>query len=193
MLYVWHTLDAKWWITAILMHASTDLDRIGTARQSHWNTLNCRCRHTFNKPLLRSQPIFRIAPLDDKYLPLPQPMSTRILPAAKLITNCSTWGHGEWRVSLKWLAISSYTLCTFSNSNLEGLYWASHSPFALVSVAVARSRCVSQSDLNSHSHGSCFKLQWRTKVWWNGSDDSMLSKFSPAECEWYAGASLKSG
>lgn len=135
--YQWHwigdemhelrTFVTKWWITAMLMQPSTESDFSGRCKQSHWKMLKPLWLHTFNKPWLRSQPIwikqgvvkeecriffrkkltFAIESFSDKYFPLPQPMSTTMLPLANDSIKFLTFGQGECRVSLKWLAISS--------------------------------------------------------------------------------------
>lgn len=168
-------------MTAMLIHPSTEFDLRGTARQSHWKTFSWRSRQTFKRPLLRSQPIwnkdtdqtfhnkttskkvfllftFKIFSFKCRYFPLPQPMSIKTPPGEKLCTNCSTCGHGECLVSLKWFAISSYTLWTFSSSNFDGYSMASEL-LTVFTLNASFSLKVSHTILYLHSQGSLFRLK----------------------------------
>lgn len=60
--------------------------------------------------------------VDSHLLPLTQPMSSSSDPLVKLLRKSCTCGQGECRVSLKWLAISSYTRWTFSTSNCAAIW-----------------------------------------------------------------------
>lgn len=105
----------------MLMQPSMELDFIGRYKQSHWKMLKPLSQQTFSRPWLRSQPIWNIQEIEKKnfrkivsmkvtftmesfsgkYFPLPQPMSTTMLPLVNDSIKCLTFGQGEWRVSLK--------------------------------------------------------------------------------------------
>lgn len=61
--------------------------------------------------------------LTPRYFPFPQPTSASTLPTGSDDRKWQTRGQGEWRVLLKWVAMASYTWCTYSSSSRAASAW----------------------------------------------------------------------
>lgn len=97
-------------------------------------------------------------------------MSTSTLPMSNCWINALTWGHGECLVSLKWFAISLYTLWTFSNSQSDGSLIAFCVDFALDVFFSNESHNEWNSQLHSLLHSlesqvNCLEWIERKGIW----------------------------